>query len=120
MNHYAVIIAFNAYIMPFNTPLRRNFRAHDGTILKDIALFQVTTLLIMRWLSDRRFNNFNSMSIVAIVLHPVGFLYLFMIVIYAISHRLTGSGIFWKERLYTDKPAIQVKQLKPILINSYK
>jgi hypothetical protein len=54
----------------------------------------------MRRLSDRHFDN---NSIISVVLHPVGILFLMLVVANAITRKLAGTGIRWKERLYIEE-----------------
>jgi chlorobactene glucosyltransferase len=95
-----LIFACICYLIPFYS-LWHEFSFTDGNnILKAIILIQVGTIYFMRRLADRRFDN---NSIVSVILHPVGILFLLCVVVNAIARKLAGTGISWKERLYTEE-----------------
>ncbi len=95
-----IIFACICYLIPFYS-LWHEFSFTDGNnILKAIILIQVATIYFMRRLADRRFDN---NSIVSVILHPVGILFLLCVVVNAIARKLAGTGISWKERLYTEE-----------------
>ncbi|MDD4873787.1 MAG: glycosyltransferase family 2 protein [Dehalococcoidales bacterium] len=104
-----MIVAYLGYLLPFYSFYREFFIINGEGLLKVIIFFQGAAILLMRWLSDRHFKN---RSIISVILHPVGFLFLFMVVIYAIIRRLAGTGISWKERLYADKPTVQEEAIE--------
>jgi chlorobactene glucosyltransferase len=61
-----------------------------------LILAQVAIIFLMRWLVDNRFGE----SVVATLLHPVGFLIWLFSAIWGLGLRLTRSGVSWKNRFY--------------------
>jgi chlorobactene glucosyltransferase len=68
-----------------------------------IVIFQVATILIMRWLVDNYFKE----SIISTLLHPVGFSFLFLACLYAGTRRGAGAGVSWKKRLYGRESGVE-------------
>ena len=62
-----------------------------------IVAFQVTMILLMRWLVDHHFKE----PVVSAFLHPIGFSFLFLTAVYASARQAIGKGISWKDRLYS-------------------
>ncbi len=67
-----------------------------------IVIFQVSAIVAMRWLVDKRFKE----PIISTILHPIGFSILILNVIYAGSRQAVGAGVRWKERLYSKETSI--------------
>jgi chlorobactene glucosyltransferase len=67
-----------------------------------IIIFQVSAIVLMRWLVDKRFKE----SIVSTVLHPLGFSFLIITGLYAGSRQAVGAGVRWKERLYSRESSV--------------
>jgi chlorobactene glucosyltransferase len=67
-----------------------------------IVIFQVSTIVAMRFLVDKRFKE----SFISTVFHPIGFSILILNVIYAGSRQVVGAGVRWKERLYNKETSI--------------
>ncbi|MFC1915523.1 glycosyltransferase [Chloroflexota bacterium] len=61
-----------------------------------IVIFQVATILVMRWLVDNRFKE----PAISTLLHPIGFSFLLLNGLYAGLRRIAGAGVHWKKRLY--------------------
>ena len=68
-----------------------------------IVIFQVATILVMRWLVDKRFKE----PVVSTFLHPIGFSFLMLTGLYAGSRRVVGAGIYWKKRLYDKESCVE-------------
>ncbi len=62
-----------------------------------IVVFQVTMILLMRWLVDNHFKQ----PLVSTLLHPFGMLFFFAEALYAFARQVIGKGVRWKDRLYT-------------------
>jgi len=99
-----MVFAYFCYLLPFYSLPHELLSSHSNHYITAIVIVQVSTIMLMRWLSDKRFNND---SIISIILHPVGILFLFMIVITAIFHKIAGTGITWKERVYTGESSAE-------------
>jgi chlorobactene glucosyltransferase len=67
------------------------------------VIFQVTVILFMRWLLNKRFKE----PVVSTFLHPVGFSFLILIGLYASSRQAVGAGVRWKERLYSRESGVE-------------
>jgi chlorobactene glucosyltransferase len=68
-----------------------------------ILIFQVVTILAMRWLVDNHFRE----PLISFPLHPLGFSFLFLACLYASSRRILGAGIQWKTRLYSKESRVE-------------
>ena len=68
-----------------------------------IVIFQVTIILVMRWLVDNHFKE----PLVSTLLHPVGFSFLFVAGLYAGSRQIAGAGVRWKKRLYYKESSVE-------------
>jgi len=97
-------LAYLCYILPFYSLPNALFNIDGNNYLTAIIIIQVVTIFLMRWLSDRRFNN---NSLISIILHPIGILFLFAVVINAIFKKIAGTGIRWKGRLYTEESSAE-------------
>ena len=90
------------YLAPFFW-LWNGFVATDApTIWRAVVVFQVAVILFMRWLADGRFRE----PAISAWLHPLGFSFLFISVLYAAWRRLVGAGVTWKERLYGGEESV--------------
>ncbi|HEY78144.1 MAG TPA: glycosyltransferase [Dehalococcoidia bacterium] len=67
-----------------------------------ILIFQVATILAMRWLVDNHFRE----PFISFLLHPLGFSFLFLACLYAGARRILGAGVQWKARLYSKESSI--------------
>jgi chlorobactene glucosyltransferase len=61
-----------------------------------LVMLQVAIVFLARFLAGRRF----SQPKTSIILHPVGMLFLVLVVFYASYQYLTGAGVRWKGRVY--------------------
>jgi chlorobactene glucosyltransferase len=68
-----------------------------------IIIFQVVTILAMRWLVDNHFRE----PLISCLLHPLGFSFLFLACLYASSRRVIGAGVQWKTRLYGKESSVE-------------
>ena len=68
-----------------------------------IVIFQVATILVMRWLVDNHFKE----PLVSTLLHPAGFSFLFLASLYAGLRRIAGAGVYWKKRLYSKESCVE-------------
>jgi hypothetical protein len=67
-----------------------------------IVIFQVSAIVFMRWLVDKRFKE----PLISTVFHPIGFSILILNVIYSGSRQAVGAGVRWKERLYSKESSV--------------
>jgi len=68
-----------------------------------IIILQVATIVVMRWLVDKRFNE----PIISTFLHPIGFSFLILTALYAGSRQAVGAGVRWKTRLYNKGTGVE-------------
>ena len=68
-----------------------------------IVIFQVATILVMRWLLGNHFNE----PYISAFLHPLGFSFLMLAALYAGSRRIVGAGVCWKKRLYSPEMGVE-------------
>jgi chlorobactene glucosyltransferase len=89
------------YLAPFYWLWRELFVMPTGW--GAIIGFQVLVIFGMRWLVDSRFKE----PVVSFILHPLGFSFLILTVLYAGSRQVVGAGVRWKNRLYSKESAIE-------------
>ena len=99
---FLIIFACMCFLLPFYSLWHEFSLSNGSNILTAIIIIQIATIYLMRRLSDRRFDN---NSIISVVLHPVGILFLVFVVANAILRKIAGTGISWKERLYIEEPS---------------
>jgi len=68
-----------------------------------LAAFQVTVILLMRWLIYKHFKE----PAVSALLHPLGFSFLLLVCVYAAVRRLLGLSVQWKKRLYGRQAGVE-------------
>jgi chlorobactene glucosyltransferase len=107
---FLIIFASICYLMPFYSFWHEFSYTSGNNLLVAVIIFQIATIYLMRRLSDRHFHN---NSIVSVILHPVGILFLIFVVSNAIVHRIAGTGISWKERLYLEDSTTDEQVIEP-------
>lgn len=98
------------YLAPFYSLWNELFVMITPTEWRAIIVFQVTIILIMRWMLDRHFRE----PAVSTILHPFGFAFLFLAALYAGWQRSVGAGFYWKKRRYgheSGKPQTQFETI---------
>lgn len=102
---FALIVMMAAgyllYLGPFYQLWREIFVETSDWYL--IVFAQVVIILSMRFIANLHFKE----SPVSTLLHPVGFSYLFISVIYGCIQYLIGKGVKWKERLYGESAGVR-------------
>jgi len=91
------------FLAPFYWLWKELFVVTIPTGWGPIIIFQVAMVIFLRWLVDNHFKE----PKVSTFLHPVGFSFLFLTVLYAGSRRIVGSGVRWKKRLYDRKSHVE-------------
>jgi hypothetical protein len=98
-----VLMAAFCYVGPFYW-LWRGLTVIDVSVLwQEIVVFQVVVIMIMRWLADNRFKE----PAGSFIFHPVGFMFLFLNVLYSGGRYLVGAGVSWKERVYGGESVVK-------------
>ncbi|MFC1992749.1 glycosyltransferase [Chloroflexota bacterium] len=98
-----MIAGYIFFLAPFYWLWNELFSADSPTGWGHIVIFQVATILVMRWILDSRFKE----PFISSLLHPIGFSFLFLAAIRACSRRVTGAGVHWKKRLYDSESFVQ-------------
>jgi chlorobactene glucosyltransferase len=98
-----LVAAYVFFLAPFYWLWNELFVVAAPTDWRAIVIFQVATILAMRWLVDNHFKE----PIVSTLLHPVGFSFLFLAGLYAAYRRVVGAGVRWKERLYGRESGVE-------------
>jgi chlorobactene glucosyltransferase len=91
-----VVAGYVFFLAPFYWLWNELFVVPTSTGWGPVVIFQVATILVMRWLVDKRFKE----PVVSTFLHPIGFSFLILIGLYAGSRQALGAGVRWKKRLY--------------------
>lgn len=98
-----IIAAYLLFLSPFYTLWNELFVFPTPSAWRNVIIFQVSVIMAMRWLVDSHFRN----PLISTLMHPLGFSFLILDVIYALSCRILGTGIQWKDRLYGRKAGIE-------------
>jgi len=98
-----IIAGYVFFLAPFYWLWNDLFVVAAPTDWRPIVIFQVATIILMRWLVDNRFKE----SVVSTFLHPIGFSFLFLAALYAGSRQVAGAGIRWKKRLYGRESGVE-------------
>jgi len=98
-----IIAAYLLFLSPFYTLWNDLFVFPAPSAWRNVIIFQVSVIMAMRWLVDSHFRN----PLISTLMHPFGFSFLILDVIYALSCRILGTGIQWKDRLYDRKAGVE-------------
>jgi len=94
-----IIFGYILFLSPFYALWNELFVIPAPSVWRNVIIFQVSVIMVMRWLVDSHFRS----PLISTLMHPLGFLFLVLDVIYALSGRILGTGIQWKDRLYGKK-----------------
>ena len=95
--------AYVFFLAPFYWLWNGLFMVAAPADWRAVVIFQVATILLMRWLVDNHFKE----PLVSTLLHPVGFSFLFLASLHAGWRRLAGAGVCWKKRLYGRESCVE-------------
>jgi len=98
-----VVAGYVFFLAPFYWLWNELFVVPISTGWGPVVIFQVATILVMRWLVDKRFKE----PVVSTFLHPIGFSFLILIGLYAGSRQALGAGVRWKKRLYDRESCVE-------------
>jgi hypothetical protein len=93
-----LIAGFVFYLAPFYWLCNAYFSMAAPTDWRYIVVFQVAMIIFMRWLVDNRFKE----PFISAFVHPLGFSFLLLAVIYAGWRLVIGKSVRWKDRLYRE------------------
>lgn len=91
------------FLAPFYWLWNEFFVVSTPTAWRELIIFQVAVILIMRGLIDNRFKE----PVISALLHPLGFSFLFLSALYASGRRVVGAGVSWKKRVYGGESAVE-------------
>ncbi|OGO43603.1 MAG: hypothetical protein A2Z05_06415 [Chloroflexi bacterium RBG_16_60_22] len=101
---FALIAAgYIFFLAPFYWLWNDFFHAATPTVWREVVIFQVAVILLMRGLIDTRFKE----PVVSAILHPFGISFLFAGALYAGGKRIVGAGVSWKKRIYGGESAVE-------------
>ena len=98
-----IVAGYIFFLAPFYSLWNELFVVAAPTGWRAVVIFQVATILVMRWLVDNHFKE----SVVSTFLHPLGFSFLILTSLYAVSRQVVGAGICWKKRLYGRESGVE-------------
>jgi chlorobactene glucosyltransferase len=98
-----LVAGYIFFLAPFYWLSNELLMIQDQSGRINILIFQVAMVLGMRWIADSHFKE----SLVSTLLHPIGFLFLILVVLNSLTQRITGSGVRWKERLYKKESGVR-------------
>jgi chlorobactene glucosyltransferase len=98
-----LVAGYIFFLAPFYWLWNELFVVTVPTGLAPILIFQVATILAMRWLVDSHFRE----PFISFLLHPFGFSFLFLACLYAGSRRILGAGVQWKTRQYGKESSVE-------------
>jgi len=97
-----LVAGYLFFLAPFYWLWKDLFVAVTPSDWGHILVFQVALIIVMRWVVDNHFKE----PVVSAPLHPIGFSFLILTVIYAGLRRTAGAGVHWKKRLYSRESSI--------------
>ena len=98
-----LVAGYVFFLAPFYWLWNELFVVVAPSVWREVVIFQVATILIMRVLIDNRFKG----PAVSALFHPIGFSFLFVSGIYACGRWIVGAGVSWKKRLYGRESAVE-------------
>jgi chlorobactene glucosyltransferase len=98
-----MVAGYVFFLAPFYWLWNDLFVVVAPTDWRPIVIFQVATILVMRWIVANHFKE----PVVSIFLHPVGFSFLFLAGLHAGLRRVVGNGVRWKKRLYGRQSGVE-------------
>ncbi len=98
-----IITGYIFFLAPFYWFWNELFIVDATLTLRAVIISQVAIILVMRWLVD---NNFKE-PVISTILHPLGFLFLFISALYAGARKMLGTGIYWKNRFYSTESTVE-------------
>ena len=98
-----MMAGFVFFLLPFYSLWQGLFVVATYAGWVRLAAFQVTVILLMRWLIYKHFKE----PAVSALLHPLGFSFLLLVCVYAAVRRLLGLSVQWKKRLYGRQAGVE-------------
>ncbi len=101
---FALIVAgYFFFLAPFYWLWNEYITLMAPSVWRNMLLFQVGVILLMRGLIDIRFKE----PIISAILHPFGFAFLVASALFAGGKRLVGAGVSWKKRFYGRESTVE-------------
>ena len=98
-----IIAGYIFFLAPFYWFINELFITDATLALRAIITSQVVVIMVMRWLVDNKFRE----PAISTALHPIGFSFLFVSVVYATVRKILGMGVRWKNRLYSRESTVK-------------
>lgn len=98
-----LIGGFVFFLAPFYWLWQAIWGATPSSGLRFLIVSQISLMMVMRWVVDRRFNT----PVVSTLLHPLGFSFLFAACVYGASAHVFGARVRWKKRLYGGESGVE-------------
>ena len=98
-----LIAGYFFFLAPFYWLWNEFFVVAAPTVWREVIIFQVAVILIMRGLTDNRFKE----PAISALCHPFGFSFLVASAVYAGGRRMVGASVSWKKRLYGGESAVE-------------
>jgi len=95
--------AYIFFLAPFYYLWNEFFVVSTPTAWRELIIFQVAVIWIMRGLIDNRFKE----PVISAVLHPLGFSFLVLSALYASGRRVVGASVSWKKRAYGRESVVE-------------
>ena len=90
------------FLAPFLALWKELFIVAAPTSWRSVIVFQVSLIIIMRWLIGRHFKE----PVISTFLHPFGLSFLLLASLYGALHHVFGPGVRWKNRLYPKETGV--------------
>ena len=101
---FAMLVAgYFFFLAPFYWLWNEYITLTAPSVWREVVLFQVAVILLMRGLIDNRFKE----PVVSAILHPFGFTFLVASALYAGGKRVVGAGVSWKKRVYGGESSVE-------------
>ncbi|MBN1176928.1 MAG: glycosyltransferase [Dehalococcoidales bacterium] len=101
---FALIVAgYFFFLAPFYWLWNEYITLMAPSVWRNVLLFQVGIILLMRGLIDIRFKE----PLISAILHPLGFAFLVASALFAGGKRLVGAGVSWKKRFYGRESTVE-------------
>ncbi len=97
-----MVAGYIFYLAPFFW-LWRGISQGYPTLWLGLIGLQVFLIYVMRYLLDTRFKD----SLLSALLHPLGFVFLFLSCFRAVGQQIAGVGVSWKKRLYDKESCVK-------------
>jgi chlorobactene glucosyltransferase len=101
---FAMLVAgYFFFLAPFYWLWNEFIMLSAPSVWREVVIFQVAVILLMRGLIDNRFKE----PVFSAILHPFGFAFLVASALYAGGKRIVGASVSWKKRFYGGESTVE-------------